>query len=130
MRSDAVQDPIFYQPFDLSNIEFGSVPVDEQDPVQNFKRQFEASLAKKRELFTNGIKVENAPPWHSAQVFVTDKPALPPRRTVVHASPSGDIKEETNWPDSRILTQTVHLLGSIIDVLHACHISRKISREN
>jgi hypothetical protein len=74
-----------------------------KDPVQNFKRQFEASLAKKRELFTNGIKVENAPPWHSAQVFVTDKPtATVTSRTVMHASPSGDIKEETNWPDSRV----------------------------
>jgi hypothetical protein len=69
---------------------------------QNFKRQFEASLAKKRELFTNGIKVENAPPWHSAQVFVTDKPHCHRYKQNMHASPSGDIKEETNWPDSRV----------------------------
>jgi hypothetical protein len=36
MRSDAVQDPIFYQPFDLSNIEFESVPV-EQGPCPEFQ---------------------------------------------------------------------------------------------
>jgi hypothetical protein len=99
MRSDAVQDPIFYQPFDLSNIEFGSVPVDEQDPVQNFKRQFEASLAKKRELFTNGIKVENA--HHGTQLkclLLTNPHYHRYKQNFVHAS--GDIKEETNWPDS------------------------------
>jgi hypothetical protein len=98
MRSDAVQDPIFYQPFDLSNIEFRSVPVDEQDPVQNFKRQFEASLAKKRELFTNGIKVENAPPWHSAQVFVTDKPSLPPLQAELLCMPVATSKKKPTGP--------------------------------
>jgi hypothetical protein len=68
-------------------------------------------------LFTNGIKVENAPPWHSAQVFVTDKPSLPPLQAelVMHASPSGDIKEETTGPTHVYFDTDSAPVGSIID---------------
>jgi hypothetical protein len=47
MRSDAVQDPYILPAVRSIEYRVWSVPVDEQDPVQNFKRQFEASLAKK-----------------------------------------------------------------------------------
>jgi hypothetical protein len=101
MRSDAVQDPIFLPA--VRSIEHRvTVPVDEQDPVQNFKRQFSSPLAKKARVVHQWNQSQMLHHGTQLKCLSLINPSPPLQVELLCMPAPVHIKEETNWPDSRV----------------------------